>query len=186
MLIRDNPGFDATDRRAQASTIAEIAAWALAAGRPLIVELLVPATDSDLAAVGGDALRYDTELRPGLTEQVIRDLQDAHVEPALWKVEGLETTEDARAVAAVARRGGRDARCIVLGRHAPADRLDHWLEVAAPVEDFVGFAIGRSIWWDALTDHLAGTIDDAEAQKRITASYSAYARDFLHARTAVR
>ena len=182
VLIRDNPGFGASDRSAQAATVATVSAWATTAGRPLIVELLIPATDADLASVGGDALRYDRELRPGLTQQVIRELQDAGVEPALWKVEGPETTADAQAIADLAHRDGRTAQCIVLGRHAPADRLEHWLEVAAPVADFVGFAIGRSIWWDALSDHLAGTIDDAEAQKRVAAAYLRYANDFVAAR----
>lgn len=182
VLVRDNPGFDEADRRAQMSTVATVSTWARTAGRPMIVELLIPATDADLASVGGNALRYDRELRPRLTIQVIRELQDAGVEPALWKVEGLETTADAQAIADVARRDGRDARCIVLGRHAPADRLDHWLEAAAPVINFVGFAIGRSIWWDALSDHLAGTIDAQEAQRRIAAAYLQYANNFLAAR----
>jgi myo-inositol catabolism protein IolC len=182
VLIRDNPGFTASDRSAQAGAVATVSAWAKTAGRPLIVELLIPGTDADLASVGGDALRYDRELRPGLTQQVIRELQDAGVEPALWKVEGPETTADAQAIADLARRDGRTAQCIVLGRHAPADRLEHWLDVAAPVADFVGFAIGRSIWWHALSDHLAGTIDDAEAQKRIAAAYLQYANDFIAAR----
>ncbi|HEY4225933.1 MAG TPA: DUF2090 domain-containing protein [Pseudolysinimonas sp.] len=184
VLIRDNPGFEASDRTAQMATVATVSAWAAAAGRPLIVELLIPATDADLASVGGDVLRYDRELRSGLTQQVIRELQDAGVEPALWKVEGAETTADAQAIADLAHRGGRTAQCIVLGRHAPADRLEHWLDVAAPVADFVGFAIGRSIWWDALTDHLAGTIDEAEAQRRVAASYLRYANDFVAARKA--
>ena len=182
VLIRDNPGFDASDRSAQAAAVATVSAWATKAGRPLIVELLIPASDADLASVGGDARRYDAEIRPRLTVQVIHELQEAGVEPALWKVEGLEATADARAVAEAARRDGRTAQCIVLGRHAPADRLEHWLEVAAPVPDFIGFAIGRSIWWDALSDHLAGTIDDAEAQKRIAAAYLRYANDFIAAR----
>jgi len=184
VLIRDNPGFDASDRHAQMAAVSTVSAWAREAGRPLIVELLVPATEADLASVAGDTGRYDAEVRPGLTVQVIHELQDAGVEPALWKVEGLEATADARAVAEAARRGGRDARCIVLGRHAPAERLDHWLEAAAPVHDFVGFAIGRSIWWDALSDLLAGSIDEAQAQTRIAAAYSSFAGAFLAARAA--
>lgn len=184
VLIRDNPGFAASDRHAQATTLATVSSWAHQAGRPLIVELLVPATDADLASVENDAGRYDAEVRPRLTVQVIHELQDAGVEPALWKVEGLETTSDARAIARAARRGGRDAQCIVLGRHAPADRLAHWLAAAAPVSDFVGFAIGRSIWWDALSDLLAASIDEAEAHKRIAAAYLSYATDFLAARNA--
>ena len=184
VLIRDNPGLDASDRHAQMAAVSQVSTWAREAGRPLIVELLVPATPADLASVGDDAARYDAELRPHLTVQVIHDLQDAGVEPALWKVEGLDATADARAVARAARRGGRDARCIVLGRHAPADRLDRWLDAAAPVPGFVGFAIGRSIWWDALSDLLAGSITEAEAQTRIATAYLSFANDFLAARDA--
>jgi len=184
VLIRDNPGLKASDRHAQMAAVSRVSTWAREAGRPLIVELLVPPTPADLASVGGDAARYDAELRPQLTVQVIHDLQDAGVEPALWKVEGLDATADARAVARAARRGGRDARCIVLGRHAPADRLDRWLDAAAPVPDFVGFAIGRSIWWDALSDLLAGSITEAEAQTRIATAYLSFANDFLAARAA--
>ena len=82
--------------------------------------------------------------------QVIEYLQDHGVVPALWGVEGLDHHDDAVAIAAVAKRGGRTADCIVLGRHAMQDQLDHWLQVAAPVPGFTGFAIGRSIWWDPL------------------------------------
>ena len=110
VLIRDNPGFDAADRAAQAADVAKVSTWARTSGRPLIVELLVPATDADLASVGKDALRYDAEVRPRLTVETIQYLQDAGVEPALWKVEGLETTADAQLVADAARRGGRAAR----------------------------------------------------------------------------
>ena len=39
---------------------------------------------------------------------------------------------------------------MVLGRGASTEKVDQWLEAAAGVDGFVGFAIGRSIWWDAL------------------------------------
>jgi myo-inositol catabolism protein IolC len=45
----------------------------------------------------------------------------------------------------MATRGGRPARCIMLGRHAGHEKLDHCLRVAAPVPGYSGSAIGRSI-----------------------------------------
>ncbi|MGH3181806.1 MAG: 2-deoxy-5-keto-D-gluconate 6-phosphate aldolase domain-containing protein, partial [Streptosporangiaceae bacterium] len=72
-----------------------------------------------------------------------------------WKVEGLETVDAARQVAGQAKAGGRATDLIVLGRDAPAERLDHWLEVASQVDAFVGFAIGRSIWEDVVREHEA-------------------------------
>jgi myo-inositol catabolism protein IolC len=61
------------------------------------------------------------------------------------------------------------------------EQLDEWLRIAAPVEGFLGFAIGRSIWWDVLEDRLAGTIDEAEARRRIAANYSGFVRTYLDA-----
>ena len=182
VLVHDNPGLPEHDRDEQANRLAGVSAWARQADRELIVELLVGATDDDLASVGGDTDRFDREVRPGLTVQAIEYLQDHGVEPAIWKVEGLDAREDAERIAATARRGDRDARCIVLGRNAPQERLDGWLRVAGPVEGFIGFAIGRSIWWEALEARIAGDIDDVEARRRIAANYTHFARTALDAR----
>jgi myo-inositol catabolism protein IolC len=182
VLIHDNPALPAQDREEQANKLAQISAWAKQAGREFIVELLIGATDEDLASVDGDTDRYDREVRPGLTVQVVAFLQDHGVEPAIWKIEGLAQREDAERVAAAVRRDGREARCIVLGRNAPQEQLDEWLRVAAPVEGFIGFAIGRSIWWKAIEDRLAGTIDDETARKQVADNYSHFVQTYLDAR----
>jgi 5-dehydro-2-deoxygluconokinase len=183
VLIRDNPEFDDADRTKQAERMAQLSVWCRDNHRPLIIELLVPATEADLAQVGGDKHRYDDELRPELTLRAIEYLQDHGADPAIWKVEGLDDPKDAQAVAELAVRDGRDASCIVLGRHSTREDLDRWLEAAAPIDGFTGFAIGRSIWWDALVDLRKGTVDRDEAQRRITAEYLSYAKDFLGARS---
>jgi myo-inositol catabolism protein IolC len=163
MLVRDNPDFDAGERERQFGRLAQVSAGLRGAGVPLLYELLVPATDAQLDQVGRDAGRYDHDIRPGLVARVIADNQAHGVEPTLWKVEGLETVEAAQQVAEQARAGGRDTDLIVLGRDAPAERLDHWLEVASQVSAFVGFAIGRSIWEDAVRDYEASDHGEAAA-----------------------
>ena len=163
VLVRDNPGFDAAQRDAQLTSLAQVSAGLRTVGVPLLYELLVPATDAQLAQAGHDAGVYDHDLRPGLVTQVIADNQAHGVEPTLWKVEGLETVEAAQQVAAQAKAGGRTADLIVLGRDAPAERLDHWLEVASQVDAFVGFAIGRSIWEDVLSRYEAFGATEAAA-----------------------
>jgi myo-inositol catabolism protein IolC len=163
VLVRDNPDFTAARRGSQLDHLAQVTAGLASIGRPLIYELLVPATDAQLAAAGGDAEAFDRDIRPGLVARVIADNQAAGVEPALWKVEGLETVEAARQVAEQAKAGGRAADLIVLGRDAPAERLDHWLQVASQVPAFVGFAIGRSIWEDVVRDYEASDQDSAAA-----------------------
>jgi len=182
VLLRDNPGLDEQQRAEQAAKVATISSWARKEGLELIVELLVPATDEDSAKVGGDTDRYDHELRPALTVQAMTFLQDHGVEPAIWKIEGLAEREDAERIAAAARRDGREARCIVLGRNAPQEQLDEWLRVAAPVDGFIGFAIGRSTWWDALEGRLSGSIDEETARKQVADNYTHFVRTYLDAR----
>jgi myo-inositol catabolism protein IolC len=163
VLVRDNPDFDAADREQQFGRLAQVSSGLHGIGVPLLYELLVPATSAQLARAGHDAGAYDRDIRPGLVVQVIADNQAHGVEPTLWKVEGLETVEAAQQVAAQAKAGGRTTDLIVLGRDAPADRLDHWLEVASQVSAFVGFAIGRSIWEDAVRDFEASDHGEAAA-----------------------
>jgi myo-inositol catabolism protein IolC len=184
VLIRDNPSLSVPDRLQQAERLRVVSAWAAETRHQLIVELIVPATDADLASVGGDKKRYDDELRLKLTLDVIGFLQDHGADPALWKIEGLDSATAAAAVADLAGRGGRAANCIILGRHASKEDLDHWLEVAAPLPGYVGFAIGRSIWWDALAGHLTGAVSVDAAQQQIAENYLGYAHDYLNARAA--
>jgi myo-inositol catabolism protein IolC len=181
-LVRDNPGLDPSPREQQARRLAQVSAWAAGAGRSLIVELLVPPSDADKAATAGSTDRYDDELRPGHTLKVMEYLQDRGVEPAIWMVEGLDRHDDAVAVAATAQRGGRQARCLVLGQHAPHEMLEHWLQVAAPIPGFIGFAIGRGIWWAPLHAHLRHLSTAGATRRRIRGTYLYYARYYLKAR----
>ena len=170
ILIRDNPGLEPGQRAAQAERLAKVSDWAMANDRALIVELLVPASSGATP-------------RPEHTVQVMEYLQDHGVMPALWEVEGLDRPDDAVAVAAAAKRGGRTADCIVLGRHDNHDHhLDRWLQVAAPVPGFTGFAIGRSIWWDPLHAHLHHRSTAGGTRRRIASIYSNFVRYFLDAR----
>ncbi len=177
VLIRDNPDFADDQRRAQLDLLARCVAALHEAEVPLLFELLVPATDAQLASVDGSAERYDADLRPELVVRVIADNQSAGIEPRLWKVEGLETVEAARLVAAQARAGDRAADLIVLGRDAPTQRLNHWLAVAAQVPAFVGFAIGRSIWEDAIAAWVKDGDDDA-AVTRIAQAYLGFTQQW--------
>jgi myo-inositol catabolism protein IolC len=150
VLVRDNPAFDPVHRAQQFADLSQVSAGLRGLGVPLIYELLVPATPAQLDQAGGSVDAYDRDIRPGLVATVIADNQAHGVAPTLWKVEGLETVDAARQVAGQARSGDQPADLIVLGRDAPAERLDRWLTVASQVPEFVGFAIGRSIWEDVV------------------------------------
>lgn len=176
VLLRDNPEFDAGDRRSQQEHMAGISQALRQAGRKLIIELLVPATGAQKSA---DSDTYDRDVRPALTEQLIREFHAAGVEPEIWKLEGYESADAAEKVAAVTREGQRDSvRCIVLGRNSSEEHLDNWLRIAAPVAGFAGFAIGRSIWEQPLADQLAGKIDEDGLRAAVRASFTHYASTY--------
>ena len=182
VLVRDNPAFPQERRDRQLRALREVSDALNGLRTPLLYELLVPATGAQLTSAGGTKDAYDRDLRPALVIQVIADNQAAGVEPAIWKIEGLENADAARAVMAQARAGGRaHVDAIVLGRDAPAERLDHWLAVAAPVDGFVGFAIGRSIWEEPIAGHNRGSAGEEEAVAEIARRYLGFARRYCAA-----
>jgi myo-inositol catabolism protein IolC len=173
VLVRYNPEGDAEMNARQLGRLKRLADWLHAHDRRLLFELLVPAEEHQLAAVDGEVDRYDAELRPELMRGAIAAIQDAGIEVDIWKIEGVDAREDAQMLAEQTRAGaGREGVvCVLLGRGASDDKVDHWLRQAAPVEGFVGFAIGRSIWWDALKGFLEGSLPRAEAASRVADNY---------------
>jgi myo-inositol catabolism protein IolC len=173
VLVRYNPEGDADANHDQLTKLKRLADWLHEHDRLFLFELLVPAEPAQLEAVGGDTDRYDAELRPDLMRRAITEIQDFGIEVDIWKIEGVDAREDAEMLAQQTRSGeGREkVVCVLLGRGASDDKVDHWLRVAAPVDGFVGFAIGRSIWWDALKGFLDGSIEREDAAKRIAENY---------------
>ena len=172
VLVRWNPEGDQDMNRGQGDRLKRLSDWLHERDRKFLFELLVPATDAQLESVGGDSDRYDKELRPELMRQTIEQIQSAGIEPDIWKIEGLDKREDCEAVAALVRSGGReDVACVVLGRGADDSAVDHWLRQGAGVPGYVGFAIGRTIWWDALKGTLDGSLPREDAAKQIATNY---------------
>jgi myo-inositol catabolism protein IolC len=181
VLVRFNPADPGDLQHAQTRTLRRLHDWVTAHQRRWILELLVPATREQLAAHEDQAL-YDEAARPALTTQVISGLTSAGVRPDIWKLEGYETTEGAQLVLDTVRTTSPGSECVVLGRNAPQRQLDHWLEVAAPLPGYAGFAIGRSIWNQPLADFLAGRQDQAATQDRIAQRYGHFIAHYAAAR----
>jgi 5-dehydro-2-deoxygluconokinase len=172
VLVRYNPDGDADLNRRQTERLKRLSDWLHANDRKFLFELLVPAEDAQLAEVGGDSDRYDAELRPELMRRTIVEFQDAGVEADIWKIEGIDTQEDCDLIAQTARRDGRDGVvCVVLGRGADDAKVDHWLRQGAPVPGYAGFAIGRTIWWDALKGFLDGNLEREDAAQQVADNY---------------
>jgi myo-inositol catabolism protein IolC len=173
VLVRLNPDGDSEMNERQLRRLKRLADWLHETGRKFLFELLVPATEAQLQQVDGDDDRYDSELRPELMRRAIETIQGAGIEVDIWKIEGVDDRDDAAMLAEQTRSGsGREGvKCVVLGRGASAEKVDRWLQAAAPVDGFVGFAIGRSIWWDALKGFLDEGLPREQAAAQIADNY---------------
>jgi myo-inositol catabolism protein IolC len=174
--------------RRQLGRLKELADWLHDHDRRFLFELLVPAEPSQLESVGGDTDRYDAELRPALMKRAIQEIQDHGIEVDVWKIEGVDAREDAEMLAEQTRSGeGREGVvCVLLGRGASDEKVDHWLRQAAPVEGFVGFAIGRSIWWDALKGFLDGSLERGAAAEKVADNYLRFVKVYDDAESEAR
>jgi myo-inositol catabolism protein IolC len=172
VLVRYNPDGDGEMNERQRGRLRRLAEWLHERDRKFLFELLVPAEEAQLEQVGGDSDRYDAELRPELMRRAIEELQEAGVEADVWKIEGIDSQEDCERIAATCRRDGRDGViCVVLGRGADDAKVEHWLRQGAPVDGYAGFAIGRTIWWDALETFLGGGLEREAAAQQIADNY---------------
>ncbi len=185
VLVRYNPEGDVALNQRQVSRLKRLSDYLHQAETLFMFELLVPASPIQLEQFEGDTNAYDLQLRPRLMMQTIQALQDAGIEPDVWKVEGLDRQEDAVQLVEIARRGGRTSvGLIVLGRGVERDQVVHWLKIAASVPGFIGFAVGRTSFWQPLVDVEAKRISKEEAAIQIAHNFEEWIRIFEEARSA--
>ena len=97
----------------------------------------------------------------------------------------MDRREDCEKIVATAQRGGRDqVGCIVLGRGENDLKVRDWLTIAAGVKGFIGFAVGRTDFWQPLVDWRAGKISRDAAVMEIARRYREFVEIFEHARPA--
>jgi 5-dehydro-2-deoxygluconokinase len=172
VLVRYNPEGEKALNDRQAARLKQLSDYLHRTNRRYMFELLVPPEPSQLEHIKNDKKAYDLELRPALMVRAIEELQNAGVEPDVWKIEGLDRREDCVKVVAAAQRNGRDrVRCIVLGRGEDDHKVRQWLRTAAGVPGFIGFAVGRTTFWDPLVAFRAKQLPRDAAAAKIAATY---------------
>ena len=185
VLVRYNPDGDPALNLRQVGRLKHLSEYCRRNQRKLMFELLVPPTDDQLARSGGNKDVFDRQTRPLLMQQTLRVLQDTGIEPDVWKVEGLDSHADGERMVQIARRGGREqVGCIVLGRGADKAKVRSWLTVAAGVPGFIGFAVGRTSFWDAVCGYRAQTLTRAEAAAQIAGRHREWVEIFEGGRLA--
>jgi len=184
VLVRYNPEGDQALNRRQSARLKRLSDYLHTKSRSrFMFELLVPAEQAQLERIRGDHRAYDLEIRPRLMVQAIEQLQDARVEPDVWKIEGLDRRGDCEKIVTAARRGGRDrVGCIILGRGEDDSKVREWLTTASTVPGFIGFAVGRTNFWEPLVDWRAKKITREAAVAEIARRYRGFADIFEKAR----
>ena len=187
VLVRYNPEGDRALNTRQAARLKRLSDYLHEKSQSrFMFELLVPAEKEQPNRLKGEKKAYDLELRPRLMVETIEELQDAGVEPDIWKIEGLDRHKDCENVVAAARRGGRaKVGCIILGRGEDDQKVHEWLSIASRVPGFIGFAVGRTSFWDPLVRWRANEITRQQAVKEIAGRYCEFVGIFEdHARAA--
>jgi myo-inositol catabolism protein IolC len=180
VLVRYNPEGDAVMNKRQLKRLRKLSDYLAQKKRPFLFELIVPSTATQLAKLGGSKEKYDQELRPKLMVDSLKEIQDAGVEPAIWKLEGVDKPESAKAVVKQAQSGGRKVGVITLGRGESKEKVQEWLKVGAKIPGVIGFAVGRTIFWEPLADHKAGKTTRKEAVEKVAQNYQEFTELWLN------
>lgn len=184
VLVRFNPAGDPVLNQRQTARLKKLSDYLHSQSESrFMFELLVPAEPTQLDQLKGDKKAYDLELRPKLMVQTITQLQAAGVEPDVWKIEGLDRREDCEKIVMAAHHGGRDqVGCIILGRGENDQKVHDWLTIASGVKGFIGFAVGRTDFWEPLVDFRAQKITRDAAVAEIARRYLKFVAIFEQAR----
>lgn len=176
VLVRYNPEGDITMNKRQLMRLRSLSSYLQSIRKPFLFELLVPSTKEQLSKLGEAKEAYDKELRPKLMVEAIKEIQDAGVEPTIWKLEGVEKVADAKAVVSAAQRDGRPAAVITLGRGESKEKVQEWLKVGARIPGIIGFAVGRTIFWQPLAEYKAEKSSKPSAIEGIARNYTEFAK----------
>jgi len=184
-LVRYNPEGDRALNQCQTQRLKRLSDYLHQSPHLFLFELLVPAEFHQLEHVDHNKDAYDTQLRPRLMVRALEELRQAGVEPDVWKIEGLDQRADCEKIVEVAHRhGGQNVGLIVLGRGASQERVLHWLQTAASVSGFIGFAVGRTSFWKAVVDFEAKRLSREVAAAQIAQNFEEWNQSFEAGRQA--
>ncbi len=184
-LIRYNPEGDQILNSRQVKKLKQLSDFAHENNYKLMIESLVPPTKRQLASVDDDVYRYGREIRPTMAEKMIAELQAGRVAVDVWKIEGFDKTAAYEKIVKQIRLGTRDnVGLIILGRGEDAAKVEQWLQAGAGVNGVIGFAIGRTVFWQPLVDYRDGKIDKEQASAKIAEKYLYFINLFKQAQQA--
>jgi 5-dehydro-2-deoxygluconokinase len=163
VLVRFRPDDADEIRDGQWHQLDMLQAWCRRAETQLVVEVLVPRRQEPEDT-------FDGAGRPAMLADFIGESYRRGLTPQFWKIEGTPAADGARTIdRAIAAQP--QCRQIILGKAADIATIERWFAAAHNSATAVGFAIGRSVFWEPSTAFLAGSMTAAEAAANICANY---------------
>jgi 5-dehydro-2-deoxygluconokinase len=163
VLARHRSDDDPAVQAEQWKKLDALQAWCRAAGKPLVLEVLVARKDEaedEFEAAG----------RPAMLAGFIADAYRRGLTPEFWKIEGTLAPQGARTIdAAIAAHPA--CRQIILGKAAELATIDRWFAACAASATASGFAIGRSVFWEPSAAYLEGSLTADRAAAAIAGTY---------------
>lgn len=179
VLVRYNPDGDRIANQRQLQKLKKLSDYLQQIKKLFLFELIVPPTQKQLLEFGGSKEAYDQQKRPKLMVESMQEIQAAGIEPVVWKLEGVDKLEDAKAVVEQAQKNGRKAGVVTLGRGESKEQVQKWLKVGAKIPGIIGFAVGRTIFWQPLVDYKTGKTSRKEAMEKIALNYTEFSNLWL-------
>ena len=163
VLVRYRPDDDAEIREGQWVKLKALQTWCHGAGKPLVIEVLVARRQEPEEP-------FEASGRPAMLAGFIGEAYRRGIAPDFWKIEGTPSPDGARIIdAAIA--ADSECRQIILGKAADLGTIARWFAAAAGSATAVGFAIGRSVFWEPSEAFLSGTRTAGRAAADICDNY---------------
>ena len=165
-----HPDDDEAMRAGQEATVLRLARAARANGLEFLLEVI----PSKVGPVGDDT-----------TATLIRRFYEIGVYPDWWKLEpSVSAAAWAATCAAISENDPHVRGIVVLGLDAPLEELEASFAEAARFPLVKGFAVGRTIFFEAARGWLSGTLDDEGAIALMASKYQILCAAWDRARAA--
>jgi len=159
------PGTTREERDARLSALRILSETCRSKGPSLLLELVALPSENDLREDGG-ITEWSEKVKPLLTVDAMRELQDAGVEPSVWVV---EPPVDAKAAATIAGHG-----------LTPSERTA--VQTAARTTGVSGLVAGPTAYFRQLALHSSPEMERADAVAEIASRFGALCGAFTQAR----
>jgi len=165
VLVRYNPQNKKANK-IQLKKLKKLSDFCKRKNYKLLLELLVPPTENDLKLARTEAI-YDKKYRLSRTLQAIKEIK-TKMDIDIWKMEGFSKDGWKKIIKIIPK----ESAIIVLGRGQDEKKVKKWLVDAAKFDQIIGFAVGRTIFLNALKRYYSKKISKRQAANIIARKYS--------------